>query len=51
MLKMGYSILPSSPQSEKLVPYNLLFAVVVIGLRKLYTKKEVGAGLKLYDVY
>jgi hypothetical protein len=38
MLKMGNSILPSSPQSEKLVPYNLLFAVVVIGLRKPYTK-------------
>ncbi len=38
MLKVGHSILPSSPQSEKLVPYNLLFAVVVIGLRKPCTK-------------
>jgi hypothetical protein len=33
---------PSSPQSEKLVPYILLPTIVVIDLRKPYTKTEVG---------
>jgi hypothetical protein len=39
---------PSSPKSEKLVPYILLLAIVVIGLQNLCTKMEVGAGLELY---
>jgi hypothetical protein len=33
------------PQSEKLVPYILLLTIVVIGLRKHYTKTGVGAVL------
>jgi hypothetical protein len=45
------SLLPSLPQSEKLVLYVLLLTIVVIGLQKHYTNTEVGAGLELYHVY
>jgi hypothetical protein len=45
------TVLPSSSQLEKLVPYILLPTIVVIGLQKPCTKREVGAGLELIDVY
>jgi hypothetical protein len=55
MLKLGemgvVDIFPSSPQFEKLVLYIKLLTILVIGLRKPYTKMEEGAGLELYDVY
>jgi hypothetical protein len=42
---------PPRPQLVKLVPYIPLPSIVVIGLRKPYTKTEVGTGLVIYDVY
>ncbi len=48
---MGNRCLASSTQWEKLVQYIPLPTIVVIGLRKSYTKMEVGAGLELINVY
>ncbi len=51
VLKVTKSVSPSSPQLEKLIPYILLLTIVVIALRRPYTKTEVGAVLELNDVY
>jgi hypothetical protein len=40
---------PTLPRPDKLVPYILILAIMVIGLQKFYTKTEVGLGLN--DVY
>jgi hypothetical protein len=48
---MDINVSPSLPPIEKLVPYILLPAIVVIDLRKPYTKTEVGTGIEMYDVY
>jgi hypothetical protein len=44
-------VLPSSPKTEKLVPYIPLPTIVVLGLQKTLFMMEVAEGLVMYDDY
>jgi hypothetical protein len=52
--KHVFTVLPAPYQIGEIVlyiPASDYGGKVVIGLRKLYTKTKVGAGLVMYDVY